>query len=76
MIRDIRTLFEEENEYFKPIKVGKIIQNSRYIKNFSAYPVKIQHNKIPKTFKILVYWNNSYIEYESKGNENKNLSVK
>ena len=41
MIRDIRTLFEEENEYFKPIKVGKIIQNSRYIKNFSAYPVKI-----------------------------------
>ena len=45
IIRDIRTLFEQESDYYKLMKVG-----SSWIKNF--------------------------IEYESNGDRNKNLSVK
>ena len=45
IIRDIKTLFEEEDDYDKPIRVGN-------------------------------FWNNNYIEYESNGDKNKNLSVK
>ena len=45
IIRDIRTLFEQEDGYCKSIRVGS-------------------------------FWNNSYIEYESKGDANENLSVK
>ena len=45
IIRDIRTLFKQEDDYYKPIKVGN-------------------------------FWNNKYIEYESSGDRNKNLSVK
>ena len=45
MIRDIRTLFEqEEKDYYKPKKVSN-------------------------------FWNNSYIEYKSNGDRNKNLSL-
>ena len=45
IIRDITTLFKQENVYYKPIRVS----------NFS---------------------NNSYIEYESSSDRNKNLSLK
>ena len=45
IIREIRTLFEQEDDYYKPIRVGN-------------------------------FWNNNYIEYESNGDRNKNLSVK
>ena len=45
IIIDIRTLCEQEDEYYKPIRVGN-------------------------------FWNNKYIEYESNGGINKNLSVK
>ena len=45
IIRDIRTLFKQEDDYYKPIRV---------------------HN----------FWNDSYIEYESSVDGNKNLSVK
>ena len=46
MIRDIRTLFEEEEEecYYKSKRVGS-------------------------------FWNNNYIEYESNGDENSNVSL-
>ena len=45
MIRDIRTLFEEEEEcYYKSERVGS-------------------------------FWNNNYIEYESNGDENSNVSL-
>ena len=42
---DIRTLFEQEEDYYEPKRVSN-------------------------------FWNNSYIEYESNGARNKNLSVK
>ena len=45
IITEIRTLFEQEDDYYKPIRVGN-------------------------------FWNNNYIEYESNGDRNKNLSVK
>ena len=45
IIRDIRTLFEEEYDYCKPTRVGN-------------------------------FWNNIYVEYESSGDRNKNLSIK
>ena len=44
MIRDIRTLFEEEECYYKSKGVGS-------------------------------FWNNNYIEYESNGDENSNVSL-
>ena len=44
MIRDFRTLFEEEKDYYKP----NIVSN---------------------------FWNNNYIEFESTGDRNKNLSL-
>ena len=45
IIQDIRTLFKQEDDYYKPTTVGN-------------------------------FWNNSYIEYESSSDRNKNLSVK
>ena len=45
IIRDIRTLFEQEDGYYK---------------------LKRKNN----------FWNNNYIEYDSKDNRNKNLSLK
>ena len=45
MIRYIKTLFEQEDDYYEPIRVGN-------------------------------FWNNNYIEQESNGDKNKNLSVK
>ena len=45
IIRDIRTLFKQKDDYHEPIRVGN-------------------------------FWNNNYIEYESNGDRNKNLSVK
>ena len=45
IIRDIRTLFKQEDDYYKPIREGN-------------------------------FWNSNYIEYESRGDRNKNLSVK
>ena len=45
LIRDIRTLFNQEDDYYKPIRVGN-------------------------------FWNSNYIEYESSGDRNQNLSVK
>ena len=45
IIRDITTLFEQGNDYYKPIRVGN-------------------------------FWNNNYIDYESNGDRNKNLSLK
>ena len=44
MIRDIRTLFEQEEDYYKPKRVNS-------------------------------FWNNNYIEYESNGDKNRNLSL-
>ena len=45
LIRDIRTLFEQEEEdYYKPKGVNN-------------------------------FWNNNYIEYESNGDKNRNLSL-
>ena len=45
IIRDIKTVFENQEEaYYKPERVGNV-------------------------------WNNNYIEYESKGGRNKNISV-
>ena len=45
IIRDIKTVFEnQEEDYYKPERVGNV-------------------------------WNNNYIEYESKGGRNKNISV-
>ena len=44
IIRDIRTLFEQEEDYYKPKRVN-------------------------------IFWNNNYIEYESNGDENRNLSL-
>ena len=41
----IRNLFEQEEDYFKPLRVNK-------------------------------FWNNNYIEYESNGDRNKNLTIK
>ena len=45
VIRDIRTFFKQEDNYYKPIRVVN-------------------------------FWSNNYIEYESSGDRNKNLSVK
>ena len=45
MIRDIKTFFEQEDGYYKPIK-------------------------------IVNFWKKNYIEYESNGDKNNNLSVK
>ena len=45
IIRDIRTLYKEEDNSYKPIRMGDC-------------------------------WNNNYIEYESNGDRNKNLSLK
>ena len=46
IVRDINTLFEQQEEdFYKPIRV-------------------------------VTFWNNNYIEYESSGDRNKNLSVK
>ena len=45
IIRDIRILVEQEDDYFKPKRVGN-------------------------------FWNNNYIEYESKSGRNKNILVK
>ena len=44
-IKDIQKLFEQEEKYYKQIRVGN-------------------------------FWNNNYIKYESKGDRNKNLSMK
>ena len=45
-MRDINTLFEQQEEdFYKPVRV-------------------------------VTFWNNNYIEYESSGDRNKNLSVK
>ena len=44
MIRDIRTLFEQGEDYYKPKRVNS-------------------------------FWNNNYIEYESNGDKNRNLSL-
>ena len=44
LIRDIMTLFEQQEDYYKPERVNNI-------------------------------WNNNYIEYESNGNKNRNLSL-
>ena len=43
-MRDIRTLFEQEEDYYKPIRVN-------------------------------IFWSNNYIEYESNGDENRNVSL-
>ena len=43
--KGVKLLFEEEDNYYKPIKVGK-------------------------------FWSKNYIEYETNGDRNKNLSVK
>ena len=43
--RDTQKLFEQEEKYYKQIRVGN-------------------------------FWNNNYIKYESKGDRNKNLSMK
>ena len=45
IIRDIKTLFKQEEDYYKPVRVSNL-------------------------------WNNNYIEYESNGDKNKNLSIK
>ena len=45
IIRDIRAIFKQVDDYYKPTRVGN-------------------------------FWNNSYIEYGSSGDRNKNLSVK
>ena len=46
IVRDINTLFEQQEEdFYKPVRV-------------------------------VTFWNNNYIEYESSGDRNKNLSVK
>ena len=45
IITDIRTLFKQEDDYYKPIRVGN-------------------------------FWNNNYVEHESSGDRNENLSVK
>ena len=42
---NLKTIFQEQDEYYKQIKVGN-------------------------------YWSKNYIEYESSGDKNKNLSVK
>ena len=44
IIRDIKTLFRQE-DYYKPVRAGN-------------------------------FWDNNYIEYESNGERNKNLSIK
>ena len=44
IIRDIRTLLEQEKDYYKPKKVSN-------------------------------FWNDSYTEYESNGDKNRNLSL-
>ena len=43
-IRDTKTLFEQEEDYYKPKRVRS-------------------------------FWNNNYIEYESNGDKNNNLSL-
>ena len=43
-MRDIRTLFEQEEDYYKPKRVN-------------------------------IFWSNNYIEYESNGDENRNVSL-
>ena len=45
IIRDIRTLFEQQEEDYC------------------------------KTKKVIIFWNNSFIEYESNGHKNRNLSL-
>ena len=46
IVRDINTLFEQQEEdFYKPVRV-------------------------------VTFWNNNYMEYESSGDRNKNLSVK
>ena len=44
IIRDIRTLFEQEENYYKPERVSN-------------------------------FWNNNYIEHESNGDKNRNLTL-
>ena len=44
IIKDIKKLFQQEEDYYKPARACK-------------------------------FWNNNYIEYESNGDSNKNLSI-
>ena len=67
-VKDIRDLFRTKNEN-KKIKDIVI----RSIKNLFEY--KKEEENFYKPVRVNNFWNNDYIEYESNGNKNNNLSL-
>ena len=67
IIKSIRNLFKlkKENEVIK----GSTIRDVRTLS-------EQQEDNYYKPIKVGNFWNNNYIEYESNGDRNKNLSVK
>ena len=67
-VKDIRDLFRTKNEN-KEIKDIVI----RSIKNLFEF--KKEEENFYKPARVKNFWNNDYIEYESNGNKNNNLSL-
>ena len=67
LIKSIRNLFE--------LKTENKAMKDRIIRDIRTF-FEQQGQKDYKPIRVDNFWNNSYIEYESNGDKNKNLSVK
>ena len=80
MIRDIQKLFEpEEERKERKESEKKTKQNERIIKEKIIRDIRIlfeqEEKDSYKPKRINSFWNSNYIEYESNGDKNRNLSL-